>query len=280
MNFIKSMTGYKATDKNMTCLGHKFELNKWYEVEGEVVECKNGFHFFEQPSGVWAYYDSPDVRVFKIEAEDVLDTPFEPGTAYKRVCRRIKLAEEVKITGNWNTGHGNTGGGNTGDWNTGDGNTGDRNTGHGNTGYRNTGDRNTGHGNTGDGNTGDGNTGHGNTGCGNTGHGNTGYRNTGDGNTGDGNTGYRNTGAYNLTNRSSGVLSTEEPKAICFNKVTKYTYAELMETYGGLIQQFFIDVHNNVVINFEKYKTIPNITPEKVVAYQKKYKQLKKELNT
>ena len=181
------MTGYKATDKDMKCRGFQFELGKWFEHEGELVECQSGFHFCEQPSGPWAYYQDPGTRIFKVECEGVLEKPFAPGADAKRVCKRIRFVEEINVTGNSNTGDRNTGYCNTGDRNTGNRNTGNRNTGNWNTGNCNTGNCNTGNWNTGDSNTGDSNTGN----C-NTGYCNTGYSNTGDWNTGD-----RNTGDWN-----------------------------------------------------------------------------------
>ena len=47
------MNGYKATDKDMKCQGFQFELGKWYEIpeEHELVLCKVGFHFCQQPIG-------------------------------------------------------------------------------------------------------------------------------------------------------------------------------------------------------------------------------------
>jgi len=133
--------GYKATDKNMRCRGFQFELGKWYECEGELILCENGFHFCEYPSGPWSYYD--DGRIFKCEAEGVIKS-VDPGSDLKHVCRKIRLVEEIIFTGDRNTGHRNTGHQNTGYWNTGDRNTGDRNTGYQNTGHRNTGDGNVG----------------------------------------------------------------------------------------------------------------------------------------
>jgi hypothetical protein len=150
MTYIEKMTGYKATDANMQCRGYQFEIGKWFEcAEGEIIKCgSNGFHFCPQPSGPWAYYSEPGTRLWKVEAEQVLETPDEPGADSKKVCRRIRFIEEIIPNGDRNTGDGNTG--------------------YGNTGYRNTGYRNTGNGNTGNGNTGDGNTGNRNTGDGNT----------------------------------------------------------------------------------------------------------------
>ena len=153
--FIAAMTGYKATNADMTCKGHKFELGRWYEVP-EVKMCEKGFHFCVHPSGVYSYYTSADVRVFRCEAEHILEVPTEAGADFKPVAKRIRLVEEVTPGSKTKS--------NTGDWNTGDGNTGDGNTGHRNTGNRNTGDWNTGDWNTGDWNTGDRNTGNRNTG--------------------------------------------------------------------------------------------------------------------
>ena len=207
----KIIKGYKATDGNMCCRGFQFELGKWYNFDGDLSLCESGFHFCQYPSGPWAYYT--EGRLFEVETREVLIST-GPGADLKHVCKQIKLAREITVAGNrntgyWNTGDGNTGNRNTGDGNVGDGNTGGRNTGYWNTGNRNTGDGNTGNRNTGDGNTGGRNTGgrntgYWNTGDGNTGYWNTGYRNTGDGNVGDRNTGNRNTGDGNTGNRNTG----------------------------------------------------------------------------
>ena len=52
-----------------------------------------------------------------------------PGADLKHVCKRIRLVNEVDISGDLNsgdrnTGDGNSGNGNTGDWNSGNGNCG------------------------------------------------------------------------------------------------------------------------------------------------------------
>ena len=278
------ITGYKATNGDMKCRDFQFEIGKWHECEGELELCKNGFHFCEQPSGVWAYYSGSDTRVFKIEAEFVLDNKVEPGADFKRVAKRIRLVEEIKVGSKQNTGDGNTGDWNTGYRNTGDGNTGDRNTGDGNTGDRNTGDGNTGDRNTGDGNTGDGNTGYRNTGYRNTGDRNTGDRNTGDRNTGDGNTGDRNTGDGNTgdgntgdgnaTNKSSGYFCQDEPRVVCFDLQTELTH-EQFESEFPEYWDLAKELHEIYEIDFDKYKKLPGITPEKLKSLHKKHLQAK-----
>ena len=289
---IKQMTGYKATDANMMCKGVTFEVGVWQECEGELVECKNGFHFCEYPSGPWAYYSGVGTRIWKIEAEEVLTKKREPGADIKRVARRIRLVEEVLIggdgntgdrnagdrnAGNWNTGNGNTENWNTGNWNAGGRNTGNwnaggRNTGNWNTGDRNTGDRNAGDWNTGDRNAGDGNTGNRNTGNGNTGDWNTGDWNTGDGNAGDRNTGNGNTGDGNATNRASGFFCIEPQTVKSFDVETGLTYEQFTARYPR-----YWDLCNALMgsdpIDFDTYKGIPGITPEKLIALHNKHKE-------
>ena len=237
--YIDFMTGYKATDANLTCnpdgKPFTFEVGQWYECEGELIPCANGFHFCEQPSGPWAYYQAAGTRIWKVEAKMVLEVPKEPGADFKRVARFIRLVEEIIHAGDYNTGDYNTGYRNTGDYNTGN-----RNTGYRNTGYRNTGDYNTG-----------------------------GY-NTGGYNTGNYNTGNRNTGNGNACNYSAGFFCSEEPKVICFDKNTGLTRNEFeinfpeYQTLCCLLQQ-------PEPIKFDDWKHIPGITAKKLKALHAKH---------
>ena len=219
------VTGYKATNANMVCRNHQFVLGKWYQVEGDLELCGNGFHFCKHPSGVWSYYSAADTRVFKCEAREVLEAPETPGADYKLVCREIRLVEEVTPGLNGE-------------------------------GYRNTGDHNTG-----DGNTGDHNTGYGNTGYGNTGYRNTGYRNTGNRNTGDG----------NAADYCSGFFCVDEPYVRCFDTQTDMTHAEFRRRYPE-----YWDLCEALAgedeIEFETYKDLPGITPEKLAALHAKHR--------
>jgi hypothetical protein len=240
--FIERMTGYKATNKDIQCLNFQFTPGEWHEHEGEIALCGAGFHFCDHPSGPWAYYSDPETRIWKVEAEQILDLPTKPGADHKRVCKRIRLVEELRIVGYGNTGDCNTGYGNTGYGNTGNGNTGDRNTGNGNTGYGNTGDCNTGD-------------------C-----------NTGDCNTGYGNTGYGNTGNGNATNCSSGFFCTSAPKVLSFDEPTEFTseeYRDKFPQYLDLCKALALDAE----IDFERFKELPNITPEKIKALHEQHKK-------
>jgi len=280
------MKGYKATDKDMRCRGFQFELGKWYEYSGELIECASGFHFCEYPSGPWAYYSNPGTRIFEIEADDVLEKAPEPGADIKRVCRRIKFVREIEVGGDKNTGYCNTGYCNTGDCNTGDCNTGYYNTGNRNTGYCNTGDCNTGDCNTGNCNTGNCNTGYYNTGNYNTGNRNTGYYNTGNYNTGNRNTGNCNTGYHNAgdcntgycnaTDYSSGFFCIKEPKVISFDVQTKLTQAQFLKKYPSYLD-LGVALLRDEPIEFKLYRKIPGITEKKLKALHKKFKEARKE---
>jgi len=256
--------GYKATNKDGKCLEYQFSLptrdekgkwtpGEWHEHDGPVVECRSGFHFCEQPSGVFAYY-SLDCRVFEIEAEGVLESPPSPGADRKRVCSRIRFTKEITPGMDAKDKGTNTGDSNTGDSNTGDSNTGWRNTGSFNTGSFNTGSRNTG-----DSNTGDSNTGWRNTGWRNTGSFNTGSFNTGSLNTGWRNTGDSNTGNGNCTDYQPGFFCQKEPKVQCFDKATGLTASQFREKYWRGIDRLSGDLHSGEKLNASDYD-LPNIT--------------------
>ena len=125
MKHYETMTGYKATDKDMKCCGFQFEVGKWYEHEGELSLCHAGFHFCKYPSGPWSYYNDPGTRVFKVEARNVHEQ-YTPGSDLKMVCSKIRLIEEIIPVGNSNTGNSNTGNWNAGYWNAGNWNATDR----------------------------------------------------------------------------------------------------------------------------------------------------------
>ena len=291
------MNGFKATDKDMKCLGFQFKIGKWFETTEPLELCKSGFHFCKYPSGVYSYYNV-GCRIFEIEAEGILEQPEAPGADYKLVCSRIKFVKEIFPDGDGNTGDGNTGYGNTGNGNTGDGNTGYGNTGYQNTGHGNTGDENTGYGNTGDGNTGDentgnrntghgntgdGNAGHGNTGYGNTGNRNTGYENTGHGNTGDentgygntghGNTGHGNTGDGNAGNFHMGMFCQKAEKVFSFDKNSGLSRQEILEKYPEI--NYLAENLLSEDLDWEKIKNIPGITKMKLASLQKKHLEMR-----
>lgn len=101
--------GYKGTDKNMQCKNNfQYELGKAYTCEGDIVECKNGFHLCANLRDTFYYYDiadNPSNRYFKVKAlvrpKDVesygkvslFNVALDMRT--KLVARQIILTEEV-----------------------------------------------------------------------------------------------------------------------------------------------------------------------------------------
>ena len=81
--------GLKLLDENMqSCNGGSFqwELDKWYEIEGEINICESGFHFTLLP-GIWE-----GVRLFICETPKVLDEQIDES-----VCRKIRLVKELSL---------------------------------------------------------------------------------------------------------------------------------------------------------------------------------------
>jgi hypothetical protein len=85
----KAVKGYKCFDMNLKCRDMQFEVGKTYEHEGDVKMCRSGFHFHEDPSHLYRYYDARDSRVCEVLAYDV-----ESGDD-KSVCRKIEVVKEI-----------------------------------------------------------------------------------------------------------------------------------------------------------------------------------------
>jgi Pentapeptide repeats (8 copies) len=238
--FIKHMTGYKATDENMQCLDLQYTLGEWVEVDGEIEECVSGLHFCSELAHTYLFYPSPTARRFRCEAEYVLKTPPTPRVKEKWAARRLRLTEEVFVFGSGNTGSGNTGNYNSGNYNTGHSNTGNYNTGHSNTGNYNSGNYNTGN------------------------------YNSGNYNTGHSNTGHSNTGDWNATDFSSGYFCTVEPTVVCFDQDTALTRAQFKKQYEHLVEQLGARLLKTDPIDAQIFSRIPGCTQEKVDELQRK----------
>lgn len=57
---MRKVIGYKAFNKDMTCTHGReiiqFEVGKTYEVEGQVMTRKNGYHFCFSPEDCLRFY--------------------------------------------------------------------------------------------------------------------------------------------------------------------------------------------------------------------------------
>ena len=52
----KTITGYKAFNKDMTCRGFQYEVGKEFVIDQEIKLCEKGFHFCENPLDTLSYY--------------------------------------------------------------------------------------------------------------------------------------------------------------------------------------------------------------------------------
>lgn len=88
------MLGYKGFDKDFKCRGFQYEVGKEYVHDGEAKLCSSGFHFCENPLGVFQHYSPSSSRFAQVEAEDVAkDT--EDDT--KRVAKKLKIGLEISL---------------------------------------------------------------------------------------------------------------------------------------------------------------------------------------
>ncbi len=87
------MKGYKALNQDMKAiLGNEmqFELGKTYSINGELVPCKNGFHFCEKIEYLNCCYDIANSRIFEVETDGIIK---QCGNKY--AAERIKLVREL-----------------------------------------------------------------------------------------------------------------------------------------------------------------------------------------
>ena len=89
------MIGYKGFDKDFKCRDFQFEVGKEYEHEGKVKLRESGFHFCENPQGVFGHYSPGNGSRFAVvEADEVSD---ERESDSKRVAKKLKIKSEISV---------------------------------------------------------------------------------------------------------------------------------------------------------------------------------------
>jgi len=195
------MKGYKVFNPDWTCNDFQYEVGKTFEMEGEIIMCRRGFHFCKKATDCFEYYEfDPNNKVAEVEALGEIETEDNKSCTNKiHIIRELSWYEVLDLV---NTGSGNTG----------------RN----NSGYMNSGDMNSGDMNSGDWNSGDWNSGYMNSGNWNSGYRNSGYRNSGN----------RNSGDWNLSSNNSGCFNTELHPLYFFDKPSNMTFNEWRDSYA------------------------------------------------
>jgi hypothetical protein len=263
------MLGYKAFNKDLTCLEFQYKIGGTYKFDGEPIPCEQGFHFCKSIPDVYNYYLKDDsTRVCKVEATGDIKSAID-DILY--CTNEIKILEEITEesvrkanVSSTSTGFCNSGDYNSGHWNSGDNNTGNHNSGNHNSGDRNngnwnTGNCNSGHWNIGNRNSGNWNIGIFNSGYWNVGDMNSGYWNRGDYNSGNWNNGNYNSGDWNKTDYSSGCFNTEKETIRMFNKPTNIT----LNDWQKMEARYILSEIPKKVVDWIDYKDMTDEEKEK-----------------
>ncbi len=86
----------KGLNKDMTCLGFKFEPGVEYSIDGKLEICQNGFHAIpddEHPLSVFGYYAPSGSRYFEVEQSGDLEKEGD-----KLASAKIRVDIELSIS--------------------------------------------------------------------------------------------------------------------------------------------------------------------------------------
>ena len=198
---MKTVKGYKAFNKDLTCRDMRYEIGKTYEMEGKPIPCERGYHFCKSLVDCYNYYSmSEDTRICEVKAigDVATDDDVKFCTNKIAIVKEVKNPREKSNLSESSIGYCNSGNRNSGNWNSGD-----CNSGNWNSGNRNSGD------------------------C------NSGNRNSGDCNSGNWNSGNSNSGDWNSGNWNSGVFCTSKnPTIKLFDKESDWTMDDWIKSYA------------------------------------------------
>jgi len=90
----KTITAYKAFDKDLKCRDFQYEIGKEYEHNGYVEVCASGFHACENPLDVLNYYDLCESRFAEVEMSGDIKTNSDDS---KLASKKIKIKAEFKL---------------------------------------------------------------------------------------------------------------------------------------------------------------------------------------
>jgi len=82
---------YKATEKDITCIGYRFIPGEWHKYNGKIVICKKGFHYCEKAIDILDNYPK-DSRFWTVSVRGKVIYNYNKT---KSVCREIGLDKEL-----------------------------------------------------------------------------------------------------------------------------------------------------------------------------------------
>jgi hypothetical protein len=246
--------GYKAFEKDWTCLDKQYTCPGLFEEEGKLEICRNGIHFCRNLIDCFNYYPFSDCRVAEVIAHgDVIDSIDRSKSCTNKleIIREIPMEKIIKMAniGTKCLGYGNIGSSNNGI----------HNSGHNNYGIGNAGSYNSGSCNAGSYNIGDFNTGNDNIGIRNTGDGN-----HGNWNSGNYNIGHVNTGDWNKSDYSAGCFNTEKQYIYLFNKLSNWTMEDWLRSRARCVLNSMNGITNESFINIVPYE---RMTPDEIAKH-------------
>ena len=92
----KKIKGYKGFGKDLKCRGYQYEVGKDYEHDREVLCCKSGFHFCENPMDVLNYYNPAGSRYCEVEGSGTTD---KNTNDTKVAVSKLHISAEIGLKG-------------------------------------------------------------------------------------------------------------------------------------------------------------------------------------
>ena len=92
------MTGYKALSKEGKAIfgnDMQYELNVWYKMEGEIIPCERGYHFFDNIRDIFILFYEHDYDIYEIQSKGKIIKDNNICYNGKYVCSEIKLTRRL-----------------------------------------------------------------------------------------------------------------------------------------------------------------------------------------
>ena len=94
----ETVKGYKGFNPDLTCRDFRYEVGKEYDTK-KTVGCQTGFHFCENPFGVFNYYAPSSEKGINRFCEVEGSGEFDKSETDKVACTHIKVNAEIGLQG-------------------------------------------------------------------------------------------------------------------------------------------------------------------------------------